>query len=547
MIKTILLLSLFFVLGIPCFSLPLSTNGRWIVDAKTGQRVKLTCANWPSHVESMLAEGLDKKPLDYIIHQLSRNHFNCVRFTYATHMYTRYANRTVSETFDSLNLTDAKAGIAKYNPSFLSMTHVQAFDAVVDQFGAQGVLVVLDNQVSRPTWCCGYDDGNGFFGDKDFDAEEWLQALATVADRFKGKSQVIGISTRNELRGPSSNEDDWYKYMHEGGSTIHRANPDVLIFVSGIGYASDLTYLQNKSLDTNFDNKLVYEAHWYPFSWGVGKTWDLEDVNGACYDNTQYFVNHTGFVINGEKPFPMFLGEFGIDQRGLSRGDEHFMACFMAYAADTDVDWGFWAWQGSYYYRENQTGTEETFGVMNFNWNRVRNPEFQNRMQLITKKLQDPSSNSSTSYIMFHALSGSCIHTDGNKEIYATSCKAPRRWSDPAGDVIPMKWLHDGDGAPIRLKGTKLCLKALGEGLAPILSEDCSSPQSSWKFLSKTKLHLAATDENGEYLCLQKESPYTSKILTNACIFMNEEPECGKDPQKDPVTQWFKLVKTNLL
>ncbi|XP_050226449.1 glycosyl hydrolase 5 family protein-like [Mercurialis annua] len=496
----------------------------------------------------MLAEGLDKKPLKYLIHKLAKNHFNCVRFTYAVHMYTRYANQTVLETFDFLNLTDAKAGIVKHNPSFLNMTHVQAFDAMVDQFGQQGVMVVLDNQVSRPTWCCGYDDGNGFFGDRDFDPEEWLQAITNVAGRFQGKSQVIGISTRNELRGPNSNRDDWYKYILEGGEAIHRANPDVLIIISGLGYASDLTYLQNKSLGTTFDNKLVYEAHWYPFSWGVGKTWDSEDINGACHDNTEYFVNHTGFVINGENSFPMFLGEFGIDQRGLSRGGEHFMACFNAYAADTDIDWGFWAWQGSYYYRENQTDMEETFGAMTYNWNQFRNPEYLRRMEIITQTLQDPSSESPTSYLLLHALSGTCMHTDGKNGIYARSCKSPRYWSNQAGDLVPMQWLHDinEDGGPIRLRGSKRCLQAVGEGQEPILSKNCSSQLSTWKFVSKSNLHLAAIDESGEYLCLQKESQYTSKILTNKCVFMHENLQCGKDPQPDPVSQWFKFVKTNV-
>ncbi|KAJ9148002.1 hypothetical protein P3X46_030101 [Hevea brasiliensis] len=535
LLQALLLLLFLFVLGIPCFSLPLSINGRWIVDAKTGQRVKLACGNWPSHVEIMLAEGLDKQPLQYIIAQLRQHHFNCVRFTWATHMFTRYANRTVMESLDSFNLTDAKAGIAKNNPFVLKLTLVQAFEAVIDHFGAQGVMVVLDNQVSRPTWCCGYDDGNGFFGDADFDADEWLQGLAMVAGRFKGKSQVIGISTRNELRGPLANEDDWYKYIYQGGATIHKANPDVLIFASGLAYASDLTFLKKKHLQTNFDNKLLYEAHWYAFSWGEGKVWGMEFVNKACQSKTQYFINQTGFVVNGDNPFPMFVGEFGLDQRGLSRADEHFYACFLAYAADEDLDWGVWAWQGSYYYRENKTGTEETYGVMDFNWNRVRNKEFQNRMQLIKSKLQDPSSRISTSFIMFHPLSGSCINTEDRKGIYATGCKAPSHW------------IHEGDRTPIRLRGTKLCLKAVGDGLEPILSEDCSSKQSSWTSLSESKLHLAAIDENGEYLCLQKESRYTTRILTSSCVFIHEEPECQKDPQKDPVTQWFKLVKTNVL
>lgn len=200
--------------------------------------------------------------------------------------------------------------------------------------------------------------------------------------------QVVAISTRNELRGPLANEDDWYKYILQGGETIHQANPDVLIFASGLAYASDLTFLKKKHLPTNFDNKLVYESHWYAFSWGEGKSWGMEKVNDACYSKTQYFINQTGFVVHDENPFPMFLGEFGLDQRGFSLGDEHFYACLLAYVADEDLDWGLWAWQGSYYYRENKTGTEETYGVMNYNWNRVKNQDFQKRMDLIKTTLR---------------------------------------------------------------------------------------------------------------------------------------------------------------
>ncbi|XP_012087201.3 glycosyl hydrolase 5 family protein [Jatropha curcas] len=341
------LLTLSYLFTAPCFSFPLSTNGRWIFDDKTGERVKLTCANWPSHVEPMVTEGIDKQPLRYIVSELVKEKFNCVRFTWATHMFTRYSKRTVLNSLKSFNLTKSIAGIAKNNNFLLRLTLVDAFEAVVDEFGKQGVMVVFDNQVSRPTWCCGYDDGNGFFGDKDFDVEEWLRGLTMIAKRFRGRHNVIGISTRNEIRGPRSNEEDWYKYMEQGIETIHKANPHVLIFASGLGYASDLTFLKKKPLETSFNNKLVYEAHWYPFSWGHGGYWSMEDVNGVCYNETQRVFNQTGFVMNAEKPFPMFMGEFGLDQRAFSRGDERFLACFLAYAAEFDLEWVLWAWQGS--------------------------------------------------------------------------------------------------------------------------------------------------------------------------------------------------------
>ncbi|XP_015577295.3 glycosyl hydrolase 5 family protein [Ricinus communis] len=529
----IFLLSLCILIAIPCFSMPLSTKGRWIIDTKTGQRVKLACVNWPSHMETMLAEGLHEQPLKRIVALLAKQKFNCVRLTYATYMWTRYSNRTVSESFNFL--PEAKEGIAKNNPDLLSKTLPQAYETVVDELAAQGVMTLLDNHVSKPTWCCSETDGNTFFGDTYFDVKEWIQGLTTVATRFRGKPKVMAISTRNELRGPLQNQDDWYKYILEGASAIHNANPDVLIFASGLSYANDLTYLKSKTLGTNFDDKLVYDAHWYPWSWEDVSTWDVELLNDACYRKTQYFINQTGFTYAlHEEPIPLFMGEFGMDQRGLSRADDHFLSCFLAFATDIDLDWGMWGWQGSYYFRENKTNIDETFGAMDHHWNRIRSPQYMSRVDFVKNKLIEPSSKSPPSFVIFHPQSGTCVRNNGIKELLTGKCKQPQRWS------------YAGDGSPIRLEGSNLCLQAVGDGHPAILSKNCTSQKSSWRLLTATKLHVATVDETGEYLCLQKESPLTTKVITSKCVVTLSEPDCQRDPLQDPTMQWFKLTSTNV-
>ncbi|KAG6388268.1 hypothetical protein SASPL_153470 [Salvia splendens] len=105
----------------------------------------------------------------------------------------------VSKSLDKYNLSAAKAGIAKNNPRILSMTVVELHKAVVGELGKKNVMVVLGNHVSRPTWCCAGNDGNGFFGDAYFDPKEWLQGLAAGATTYKGFPQVVGMSLRNEL------------------------------------------------------------------------------------------------------------------------------------------------------------------------------------------------------------------------------------------------------------------------------------------------------------------------------------------------------------
>lgn len=175
----------------PFHSFPLSTSSRWIVDQISGYRVKLTCINWPGHLHVMIPEGLNKKPVKAIVSDISHTMgFNCVRLTWATYMYTRYSNVTVSESLDRWNLTGAKEGVRKNNPELLEMSVVEAQNAVVNELGKGKLMVVLDNHVSLPEWCCGENDGNGFFGDEFFDPDEWLQGLVAVARRYNSNPSV---------------------------------------------------------------------------------------------------------------------------------------------------------------------------------------------------------------------------------------------------------------------------------------------------------------------------------------------------------------------
>jgi Cellulase (glycosyl hydrolase family 5) len=86
---------------------------------------------------------------------------------------------------------------------------------VVSNLGANNIMVILDNHISKPGWCCSNSDGNGFFGDKYFDPDVWISGLTKMANMFNGVSNVVGMSLRNELRGAKQNVDDWYRYISE--------------------------------------------------------------------------------------------------------------------------------------------------------------------------------------------------------------------------------------------------------------------------------------------------------------------------------------------
>lgn len=166
------------------------------MDDLSGARVKLACVNWAAHLEPMLAEGLDKKPVGHITAHIKDMGYNCVRLTWATYMFTRYARTTVAQSFHRLGLREARIGIARNNPGFLNLTVVEAQQAVVEELVRKGLMVVLDNHVSQPMWCCGDHDGNGFFGDEDFDPNEWLRGLEIVAKRYKDTPMVRVFSVQ---------------------------------------------------------------------------------------------------------------------------------------------------------------------------------------------------------------------------------------------------------------------------------------------------------------------------------------------------------------
>ncbi|KAK3434293.1 hypothetical protein EUGRSUZ_D01801 [Eucalyptus grandis] len=366
------------------------------------------------------------------------------------------------------------------------MTHVEAYAAVVDELWKQGMMVVLDNQVSKPNRCCPYNDGSSFFGDEYFNPEEWLRGL-------------VGSAAR-----------DWYRYIRTAATKVHRANPNVLVILSGLTWASNLGFLRKRPVGLHLGRKPVHESHRYSFR-GDRKIWEVQPVDRVCTDAGQRMDDQVGFLSSGPGAAPLFLGELGLDQTGKSRADDWLLSCFMGYAAGKDLDWALWALQSSGLKRPSAWSISIGMGSE-------------------TQSLgRDPSSNSPMSYIMYHPQSGLCIRANNNHEIGTAE---RQRWS---------RWSHYRDGGPIRLMGTPLCLQALGDGLPPALSNDCSSQRSAWRSISNSKLHVAATDEHGNRLCWEKKSNESSLVLTRKCICVDDDSGCMENPQG----QWFKFVPTN--
>lgn len=150
--------------------LPLSTSSRWIVDA-TGERVKLRCVNWAGHMEANIPEGLHKQPVENIADKIRDLGFNCVRLTYSID-HALNPDISLADSFAAaseatgVNLDDLLARVAEKNPFgtvnananattvAVTVTTRDVFSAVISALWDRGIMTILDNHVSKASWCC---------------------------------------------------------------------------------------------------------------------------------------------------------------------------------------------------------------------------------------------------------------------------------------------------------------------------------------------------------------------------------------------------------
>ncbi|XP_057494098.1 glycosyl hydrolase 5 family protein-like [Actinidia eriantha] len=509
----------------PAVALPLSTDSRWIVD-ETGRRVKLACVNWVSHLEVVVAEGLSKQPMGSIAKRIGSMGFNCVRLTWPLYLATNesLASLTVRQSFIGLGLYGSISGIQVNNPSIIDLSLINAYQAVVSSLADNNIMVILDNHISTPGWCCGNFDGNGFFGDQYFNPDLWINGLTRMATMFRATPNVVGMSLRNELRGNKQNVNDWYRYMQKGAEAVHAANPEVLVIVSGLNYDRDFSFLLKRPINLTFTRKLVFEVHWYAFS--DGPAWQTGNANQVCGQVVDNTMRKAGFVL--DQGYPLLVSEFGVDLRGTNVNDNRYLNCFLGVAAELDLDWALWTLVGSYYLREGVIGLDEVYGIFNWNWCDARNSSFLDKISAIQSPFQGPGlAEVKRHKVIFHPSTGLCLIRKSLLEpLRLGPCTESESWSYTQQKTLT-------------IKGTYFCLETDGLDKPAVLSIMCTYPTSKWEQISDSKMHLSSKLDNGMAVCLDIDSS-TNAIITSACKCLQRDNMC------DPGSQWFKLVDSTM-
>mmetsp|Transcript_101343 Transcript_101343/g.180140 ORF Transcript_101343/g.180140 Transcript_101343/m.180140 type:complete len:650 (-) Transcript_101343:229-2178(-) len=267
---------------VPLAELPLRTQGPFVVSA-TGNRKTLACANWyGAHMSMRVNNGLNKRPMHDISKTIAELGFNCVRLPFSLDM--------VVGNNSSDRISNAEELLAA-NPELQHLSSLKVFDATVQSLTDAGLLVILNNHVSRGAWCCDNQDGEGLWWTAEFSEEDWLYSLAFIAKRYRDNQRVVGFDLRNEIRdsplgspdwGSGNPKTDWALAATKAGLRVLDASPEMLIIISGISYSMFLCDVPRHPLHLivpEFRNRTIYTSHEYDWYRSVlGESFNVASI-----------------------------------------------------------------------------------------------------------------------------------------------------------------------------------------------------------------------------------------------------------------------------
>ncbi|EJD50032.1 cytochrome P450 [Auricularia subglabra TFB-10046 SS5] len=366
---------------VPDWTPPLSTSGRYVVDAR-GQRFKLKSANW--HGASGTWNGSGDKNDDSTSHAGENSHGIPLGLQYVPidemlDSFEQLGINSIRLPFSNEMLHDANPVPDEWvaaNPQFRGKAPRDIYEAVVNALTDRRFAVILNNHTNKSRWCCGIADGNERWNESQSE-EQWIQDWVTIVRRFKDNKRVVGADLYNEVRRDILNDPnwggynsyDWYLAAHRAGDRIlTEANPDILIVIEGINWVGIPTDITPHSRPTLVGanqlshtlvqpNKLVYSAHFYSYTGpnhsgasGIGvrqsETTDprYEDLSKSDLYNT--YIDSAAFVaLNKDRHYnaPLWMSEFGV--HGIGGVPDVTRAWWdntLAFLISNDIDFAYW-------------------------------------------------------------------------------------------------------------------------------------------------------------------------------------------------------------
>ncbi len=229
---------------------------------KNGSKINIKGVNWFGfETGSRVPHGLWSRNYKDMIAQISDLGFNAVRLPVCPQSLRGVSVNTIDYSI---------------NPDLKGLNSIEIMDRITTELDNKGIYFLIDHH--RPDcdnitelW---YNDG--------YSEEDWIDDLQAVAKRYKNNKSFIGIDLKNEPHGSATwgtgnKNTDWNLAAERAGSKVLSVNPDILIFVAGIGNSSLCSGDIGHSWGGNFEpvncmpisqtaipkNKLVYTPHVY--------------------------------------------------------------------------------------------------------------------------------------------------------------------------------------------------------------------------------------------------------------------------------------------
>jgi endoglucanase len=299
----------------------LTNNGNKLVD-KRGQTVLLTGINWFGfETSNMFPHGIWSRDMKSVLQQIKDLGFNTIRIPWCNQML----NPETKIKIDSYGI-DAYTGVSPMNVEETTKTKpIELLDIIVNWCQANDMKIILDNHSKKTD---GYLNEGLWYTDS-YDENRWISDWVFMANRYKGKSTVVGCDLKNEPHinatwGNSSPSTDFNKAAERCGNAILAANPELLIFVEGVEkyngesswWGGQLKGAKDFPVVLSNPKKLVYSPHEYGPEIFT-QTW----FNDPTFPNNMSGVwnNNFGFLYENNTA-PIFVGEFGIRSQTSNEG-----------------------------------------------------------------------------------------------------------------------------------------------------------------------------------------------------------------------------------
>lgn len=281
----------------------LFTDGSKIVD-KDGKEVWLTGVNWFGYnTGTNTFDGLWACDLNTSIAAIADRGFNLLRIPISTELIKNWSN----DSYPNANFNQAT------NSYLVGMNSLEIFDYVVGQCRANGIKIMIDIHCAK-TDAMGHNYNVWYNGD--ISEQDYLDALAWMAARYKNDDTIIAYDLKNEPHGKeyesprakwdnSKDSDNWKYIAEKAAKAVLNKNPNVLVMVEGIE-------IYPKDIKTNGDFSSKNSGDYY-YNWWGGNLRGVNDnpVDLGKYQNKLVYSPHDYGPTVYEQPW--FKGGYSFD------------------------------------------------------------------------------------------------------------------------------------------------------------------------------------------------------------------------------------------